>query len=241
MVETVVYPIGLVPLPEYLQMIALSSIIDASCPLFVGRRMEGSPQGFVEIDDDLYLIPDEISQTLTAHVPDMSMNMLTNISRVDDLKWQQIKSASDSWEGNEVNVDDFRDCVSIVSPSYAIIYKASNLHHINIPYKKSFNSMKEYQEGKKYVDNVEKLIDKNFQKSNEYDFTAISKLEHKPTNMNYWHVTLDIYEPDKDTFLKNSKGKYRKDICDYVVDTMLKKNVRLHIDEPELDERFYKK
>ncbi len=36
MVETVVYPIGLVPLPEYLQMIDLSSIIDASCPLFVG-------------------------------------------------------------------------------------------------------------------------------------------------------------------------------------------------------------
>ena len=145
MVETVVYPIGLVPLPEYLQMIDLSSIIDASCPLFVGRRMEGSPQGFVEIDDDLYLIPNEISQTLTAHVPDMSMNMLTNISRVDDLKWQQRESASDSWDGNEVNVDDFRDCVSIVSPSYAIIYKASNLHHINIPYKKSFNSMKEYQ------------------------------------------------------------------------------------------------
>ena len=241
MVETVVYPIGLVPLPEYLQMIDLPSIIDASCPLFVGRRMDGYPQGFVEIDDDLYLIPNEISQTLTAHVPDMSMNMLTNISRVDDLKWQQIKPASDSWEGNEVNVDDFRDCVSKVSPSYAIIYKASNLHNINIPYKKSFNSMKEYQEGKKYVDNVEKLIDKNFQKSNEYDFTAISKLEHKPTNMNYWHVTLDIYEPDKDTFLKSSKGKYRKDICDYVVDTMLKKNVRLHIDEPELDERFYKK
>ena len=38
MVETVVYPIGLVPLPEYLQMIDLSSIIDASCPLFVGDR-----------------------------------------------------------------------------------------------------------------------------------------------------------------------------------------------------------
>lgn len=56
MVETVVYPIGLVPLPEYLQMIDLSSIIDASCPLFVGRRMEESPQGFVEIDDDLYFI-----------------------------------------------------------------------------------------------------------------------------------------------------------------------------------------
>ena len=101
--------------------------------------------------------------------------------------------------------------------------------------------MKEYQEGKKYVDNVEELIDKNFQKSNMYDFTAISQLEHKPTNMNYWHVTLDIYEPDKDTFLKNINGKYRKFICDYVVDTMLKKNVRLHIDEPELDERFYKR
>ena len=44
MVETVVYPIGLVPLPEYLQMIDLSSIIDASCPLFVGReRYASSP------------------------------------------------------------------------------------------------------------------------------------------------------------------------------------------------------
>lgn len=239
MVGTAEYPIGLVPLPKYLQMIDLSSIIDASCPLFVGRRMNGDPQGFVEIDDDLYLMPNEISQELSGHVPDMSMNMLTSISKVDYLKWQQIKSASDSWDGSEIKVQDYNDCVSFISSSYAIIYKASNLHNINIPYKKSFNSMKEYQEGKQYVDYVEKLIDKNFQKSNEYDFTAISKLEHKPTNMNYWHVTLDIYEPDKDTFLKNNKGKYRKDICDYVVDTMLKKNVRLHIDEPKLDERFY--
>ena len=56
-------------------MIDLSSIIDASCPLFVGRRMEGSPQGFVEIDDDLqlvisgwYVVVPSLSLTLRAGV-----------------------------------------------------------------------------------------------------------------------------------------------------------------------------
>lgn len=126
---TLVYPIGLVPVSDYVKMIDISSIIDALCPLFVGRRMNGEPQGFVEIDDDLYLIPNEICQDLSGHVPDMSMNMLTNISRVDDLKWQQTNSASESWDGNEIKVQVYNDCVSLISPSYAIIYKASNLHN----------------------------------------------------------------------------------------------------------------
>lgn len=238
--ETEEYPLELIPLPEYRRMINITSAINASYPLFVGRRMSGVVQDFVEIDDDLFLIPSTLYDELCNQVPDMSMNMLTTISKVDYLKWQQVKPASDDWDGNEINVEEFKDFVSFVSPSYAIIYKASNLHNIHIPYKKSFNSKNEYEAGKKYIDHVEELIDKNFQKGNEYDFTAISKLEHKPTNMNYWHVTLDVYESDKDTFLKNNKSKYRKAICEYVVDTMLKKNVRLKIDEPVLDEEFYK-
>lgn len=220
-------------------MIDVSSIINDSCPLFVGRRMPGTPECLVEIDDGLYLIPNGAYEELSRQVPDMSMNMLTTISKTDYLKWQQIRPASNSWDGLEVNILDYKDCVSIVSPSFAIIYKAINLHQVNIPYKKSFNSREEYKKGKKYVDSVEELIDKNFQKSNKYSFTAVSRLEHKPTNMNYWHITLDIYEPDKDSFVKNNKG-YRQDICEYVVDTMLKKNVRLQITEPILDEKYYK-
>lgn len=238
MMEEQEYPEELVPKESYTLAMDFNAIMDDSCSLFVGRRMEGSPNELEEIDDNLYVMPDEVSENMVSKVPDMSMNILTTVSKIDYLKWQQTKNACEIWDGKIIDIKDFVGDVNFIPSSYAIIYDARNLHGIKIPYTKSFNSKKEYMEGKKYCDHVEELIDANFTKRTPYPFSAQSKLNHKPTNMNYWHVTLDIYEPGKERYTSNSKG-YRGEICSYVVDNMLKKNIRIDIDEPVLDEKYY--
>lgn len=60
MMEKQEYPEELVPKESYTLAMDFNAIMDDSCSLFVGHRMEGSPNELKEIDDNLYVMPSEL-------------------------------------------------------------------------------------------------------------------------------------------------------------------------------------
>lgn len=212
------YPQSILPHLNYVTKIDLEEILDnEKLPLVVVRR---SPIPFELVGPKKNLLAEDC---VSENVFNYSMNLLGGDFQVrEHLELRQKNKGTEDWDGKSfLTEDELEECWEHVEESYPIYYKVEDLHGVEIPYKKKFEKERDYnvilqlliEQDMRTAIGIWKPSDK------EVKLTGVMRVNHAPTMMNYWHVTLDAYELfAQEKPLKKSKSAWNAEIRGYMVD-----------------------
>jgi hypothetical protein len=205
------YPYRVIPKPYYLLFLDLDAIINLQ-ELFIVRRSD-------------YSIEDTFTETGTVKdkvihqddIPGMSMNLLGSYFKVEHIKYRLLREAANKWQGKTIFLSNYVDLIDqfiIYSP---IIYSSKTLHNVSIPFIYDSND----KAAKKDVIAWEKATGLTAELvKEEYRLKGRLFLQHEPSNLNYWHVELKLFDAMKKE-VKKYEGTRRKTAIDYVLEHYL--------------------
>lgn len=208
-------------------------------PLLIVRRSEGevkemdSPKGKRLCEE-----------CLGKDIFNYSTNLLGGLFDVSEhLNIKQTGEGKLEWDGLHVLTDEkILEC-SEIAEGEAIFFEVKDLHLKEIPYCKKFAKKKDYDE----------TVIKAASLGNEAAFSAwVScdeevnikgkmKANHAPTFLNYWHITLDIYSPEKEELLNSGKNGWKKEIRGFVFNFLCTNYSLVKPESYVIPEDFYKK
>ena len=134
-----------------------------------------------------------------------SMNLLGGAFVPENSKFVQIthngiKGSAEWNEKEQIYFWDYRRCFRIEEEKANIFFKLSDIHNKRIPY---FSKSKDYEKsiatfyGKKIED---------IRKEKSGKFLGSTKIIHKPTVLNFWHIQLHALD-ERNELVKGSKVK----------------------------------
>ncbi len=215
------YPPGLVPKVEWKTKLQTDVLLKQICDFCVIRRIDGSPETCI---DQSLGTPILRSNTLRAKdVINMSVSLLGALFLLEHLEFRQVGAGKDNWNGKKVgnsllSSDNFQ---VVEQPFFEVVWSASEIHNQPIPYKKEVTKVSAFNQLKQDVERVSKVVLGEFEvyKATELPLKATTRLNHCPTNLNYWHFTFDTYPADgakpilkEDAWRKRVLEKAAKDI-----------------------------
>ena len=160
---------------------------------------------------------------VTENIFNYSMNLLGGEFQVGlHLAIRQKGRGVDDWDGETfLSDEEIAVCWELVDASYPIYYRVSDLQNVEIPYKKRIGKESEYKalQDQMIAQDVRAAMSVWDPADPVVSFKGFMRVNHAPTLMNYWHVTLDVYEsfaPEKP--LKKSKSAWNAEIRGYVFD-----------------------
>lgn len=212
------YPQSILPRRNYVAKIDIDKmLVNGNMPLVVVRR---SPIPFKLVGPKKNLLAEEC---VSENVFNYSMNLLGGGFQVKEhLGLRQKDKGCNDWDGESfLTEDELEGCWERLEESHPIYYRVEDLHGVGIPYKKKIEKERDY----KLI--LQQLIEQDKQAAigvwepngREVELTGVIRVNHAPTMMNYWHVTLDAYEPHAlEKPLKKNKSAWNSEIRGYVVD-----------------------
>ena len=185
----------------------------------IGRRMDGPIEDYTEKRlGELCLKSDAL---VLDSIPNLSTNLLGTVFQYEDFRFKQKGEGKDIWDGsketysliNSQNYDIHTENMSVIG------WNLIELDGVTFPYKRVFLRGKDYKEFKDkaeksaediYLEEFEKLpVDDNKIRYKEMEGKIM--LIHMPTNLNYWHFTIDLFPfEDKAKAIKNAKSSWRE-------------------------------
>lgn len=228
------YPIRIIPEEGWLTCVKCDAVLSVCSDAFIGRRIEGAKCESIDdsLGEDAMCL--KVRALPSSEIPNLSTSLLGARHEVDDFHFCQKGKGSKDWDGKVVSIDQYQpdtDFIIIESEMIVAVWPAIELHKRPVPYKKVYTKKKEYNEEisniKKslpyqeiYFEEYEKL--KKDEKGNPFcEFEGMVILNHCPTNLNYWHFTIDLYPAEASgSAIKNAKSAWRAMMCDNVADYM---------------------
>lgn len=215
------YPSSLIPHKGLKKEISIDDILKEANNFGLARRVEKDIEEYiVDMGDNMYILSLAYKQDHIKDPIDMSMNILTTSSSLKDAKFVQTRKPScESWNGTNVDIDSCKNLLRFNSECHILVYNASNLHNKPGQYTRKYNDRNSYD-----IDRAILTIDEVFSKNNNYQRNFQIRLHHKPTNCNYWHITLEILAPvngTKGITLKYKKWLDNSDLLEYIWDKYL--------------------
>ena len=181
----------------------------------IGRRMDGSIEDYTEQRlGELYLKSDAL---VLDSIPNLSTNLLGTVFRYEDFRFKQKEKGKDSWDGvsepddliSNQNYEKHTGQMSVIG------WEIKELDGVTFPYKRNFPKEADYKAFKDkaediYLEEFGKLpVDDNKIRYKEMEGKIM--LIHMPTNLNYWHFTIDLFPfEDKAKAIKNAKSSWRE-------------------------------
>ena len=173
-----------------------------------------------------------------------SMNLLGGTFRAaDHLKLKQGGRGLNAWDGATFLTQDEMDRSYEEIEAYPIYYDVSTFHKRTFPYEKSMPGGKNrhgspQQEVGIVIDAAKVGWGETQSADKSY---AVIEIVHEPTFMNYWHVTLRVYENNSShNAITQGKGAWRKAVRNAVYDFLKKDYVRGNdVTIDNIDERYY--
>lgn len=205
----------------------------------IGRRMDGSIEDYTEQRlGELYLKSDAL---VSDSIPNLSTNLLGTVFRYEDFRFKQKEKGKDSWDG----VSEPDDLISNqnyekhTGPMSVIGWEIKELDGVTFPYKRNFPKEADYKAFKDkaessaediYLEEFGNLpVDDN--NSHYKEVIGEIRLRHMPTNLNYWHFTIDLFPfEDKANAIKNTKSSWRKMMAYNVRDILYKTFLKISED-----------
>jgi hypothetical protein len=175
-------------------------------------------------------------------IPRMSMNLLGGFFDVVDIKFIQKKPASDDWlEGNKIlALKDFKNCIEIYPTPIPIFFHLIDVNKIPFPYQKDKKSL---------PSGLSVELESNRAKLN-----GTTKILHKPTLSNFWHIEFHLFEDEKadsKPIIKASETNKERllkeqsvgtQAADYALRNIFKVKALSEIDKfDRIPEKYYKK
>lgn len=219
------YPTGLVPYIGLVEKIAIPDLTETADSFDVARRIRKEKLSPIDLDDGYLIIPVSMRGNVfdDKDVPDLSMNIICRDSRPECVNYNQIGAAHSKWDKKTVIPHKYSKLVKR-EDAIAVVYKAAWFHKKNIPYRKVMLKKVDFDTSLPFMDKDDKitkeLLCSQFASGNRYKVWGYMELEHKPTMMNYWHVTLVLHEAGG-KIVKNAKSEAQKEMCGFVINNIL--------------------
>ncbi len=175
------YPRSILPKQNYTPLLNIDAM-SKEADLFIVRRADVSCK---EIFNEAGTLKDDVIRS--KDVPRLSTNLLGSYYLLKHIKFRTMKNGAEPWlNRTKIHLLDFINDYEVLKKICPIIYKLNNLHNAPVP----------------FINKKNKHSD-NFIKANnltpeiigvEYKLKGKIKIVHEPTNLNYWHVELKLYD-----------------------------------------------
>ena len=231
------YPKEILPRKNYIKNIDVDRLL-ANIPKAQIVRRADKPVVYVTNSlGDKVLAED----TFTGNVFDYSTNLLGAYFHVEEhLGLRQLGEGKADWNG-ETTFESIKDELWGEVKAYPVRLYINPLQHKSVPYKRTFEKaelLKGFisQWDMKASETASKIWKG---KNNDYDFEAELRVEHHPTNLNYWHMAIDIY-PDRAAkeYFKSPKGAWGNKLASYVI-IILRDSVAQEEADYQIPEELY--
>ena len=225
------YPAKILPKSSYQKKLDINSICDKQELNIVYR----SNFNITDTFNDLGNVRGKVFDRNT--VPTLSMNLLGGNFQKEHIKYRpKMKtSAVEKWSGNEVFLSDLINDYEELKIYTAIIYSSSSLNKARILFKFDLSDRSEKAIVRKLL-NTPKLL--------EETFTAEGKLAiiHDPTNINYWHLELQMEDYNKPSnTIRNASNKRNASAATFVIDHILTINGKTDMEINLIPKSLYQK
>lgn len=194
------YPRAILPSKNFLPRINFDDYFVNQKFLIVRRTEKKSSEAF----DELGFLRLEALISGIKDVPEMSMNLLGGFFKLKHLKYIPKGKGNGSWESSKIRLWDYKASFEIKTNVYPIYFILNDIYGVEIPYVRRSNDPA-----------IKKLyktlsIDLNEPKINSQ---GLSTIEHKPINLNYWHV--EFHLSDKATKQIVRRGNIKSNDDEY--------------------------
>ena len=231
------YPIEIIPQPGYIVPFPLEKLREKEHDYLVCYRITGS------VDDNLeegsFNGGRVLKKSCFSHLAHMSMNLYGGLFKPEHVCFAQKKTASDIWDGKSpIKLKDYEGLFPVIDGATPIFYRASKLSvkglTINMTFdnKDMYNSLLALYPAKTFPP---------YQKGIRVDAVTDVKIVHMPTNLNYWHLQLEVYPKGSEDELKNEKS-WRLRIFEHIRDNRLISKFLISPDmDYQIEEKLYKR
>lgn len=225
------YPLEILPKETYRQEIDPAAIIEHQQRALLGHMLVGSENDSIDysLGPDMPAIYQEALQI--KRIPNLSCSLMGCCFCIENFHFLPQNKGKQPW------IDDYQVEESLLEnkenydyyPEITVVgWLLANIHLHPIPYKRSFGKKSEYdvfaQKARGVAEN--RKIDMYLAEWNELKAKATdnelpaaevkgqARVNHAPTNLNYWHFTIDFYSAEDDTKpQKNISGAWRNNMA----------------------------
>lgn len=227
------YPSEILPQQGWRQCICTQDLVERCPDAMLGHKLDGTLEQCINPEDDsIYM-----SVLPVDCIPNLSCSLLGTFFKVNHLHFLPDNEGKTPWEEGTVVGDEMmcKDNYNHYSDITVVGWKAREVQGKPLPYdhvfdkKTLYDAFKEAAKGIAELRKVEVYLNewedlkKNpaNSKLKIAEVVGEARVNHDPTNLNYWHFTIDIYPAESDIKpLKNaSKGWSRNiatNLCDFL-------------------------
>lgn len=225
------YPIRILPQKRYVKNINIDELNEHCKKSFLVRRLAPDENPFHNIGGQKLLKEGVIKDD----VLDWSTNLLGGEFKVEDIQWKQEGEGCSYWKGEEINIADYEGCYTCLESVYPVFIAIGKLHKMGIPYKRKFGQKSDVIHYAEDTHDLTKEDVEQWTPKEDPQCHATITVEHKPTKLNYWHMTVEITPLDfKEPMDRNSKrSKSLKDRVKKALHAHIVKNVQCKCTEIE--------
>lgn len=184
------YPIRILPNKKYVRRININSLYSLCKEALLIRRLDCEENPFHSIGN--YKILNE--GVINDDVLEWSTNLLGGEFKIEDICWRQIREGINEWndDDNDVDICNYIGCYEQITSKYFVYISLCRFHNVTIPYKRKFGSEKDL---KQYIDKTGET-NQTYNAIEGNECHAVITIEHKPTMLNYWHMTVGVTPKD---------------------------------------------
>lgn len=186
------YPIRILPKKQYVKRIDIDKLYTLCKESLLTRRLdcEGTPFHYI---GGRKILNEGI---INDDVLDWSTNLLGGKFKIKDICWRQIGKGITEWNNEDVNICDFDGCYELIKSTNYVFIPLYCLHNQIIPYRRKFGNKKDLEQYTIKTNVLDKDFIEHWTTEDEIECRATITVEHKPTMLNYWHMTVEIAPED---------------------------------------------
>lgn len=232
------YPEDIIPKPDYIKPFPLNELTKDDSDYHVCFRIDGALDDYVEAG--FFNGKRKLMRKCFPHMPHLSMNLHGGLFKPEHVKFIQKKPGCDEWDGERIiNIEDFFGCIEEKPEAIPVFFESKVICQQGIRTNVTFRNKDSYKAMKNVFSNV---AFPDYHEGVEVELYTDIKIVHVPTNLNYWHLQMEVYPACLDKSLNRDEPEWRGLIFENIRDNIL----RWHYQEkPTLDysisENLYRK
>lgn len=237
------YPTHILPTKGWSKKIPTKELLNICSEALIARRFDGTYDQCVDLSLGEENTSLRFSKFRIEELPNISNSLVGTPHTLKDFCYSQKKNGREDWDGRKINLKDFKkeDFEKVENKITVVGWRVRKLHGMRLPYERSFPKGADFEvfkESLKQADasgmSDEERIEFHkqiallaYQDLKIKDKKRILELEgkalvnHDPTNLNYWHYTVDEYpEENPDVGIGKADKGWRQWMCKTLEDYM---------------------
>ena len=222
------YPEEIIPRQNYVKPFPLNRLITKNGDYHICYRIDGPLDCFSE--NGTFNGKRKLLKVCFKHMPHLSMNLHGGLFQPVYVRFVQKKPGSDEWDGTRaIAFQEYEQCISEIDGAVPVFYKASVLCQKGVKTFANFDNKESYKAMRQLFP---RMPFPDFEEGIVVEIETNIDIKHVPTNLNYWHVQMEVYPATSEKELSNDKVLWRQEIFEHIRDNIL----RLHYEvKPSLD------